>query len=58
MKNSGLFLNMAKRCFCLFFSGFNVFVVWFFVRLVKCKSVENASFFFFPRFVFFGEASS
>ena len=31
LKNSGLFLNMAKRCFCLFFSGFNVIVVCFFV---------------------------
>ena len=30
MKNSGLFLDMAKRCFLfVFFSGFNVIVVCF-----------------------------
>ena len=29
MKHSGLFLNMAKRCFLGFFGGFNVMVVCF-----------------------------
>ena len=35
MKNCGLFLNMAKRCFCLLDLRFNGFV--FFVCLVKLQ---------------------
>ena len=35
-ENSGLFLDMAKRCFCLFFQA--LMVLWFvFVCLVKLE---------------------
>ena len=36
MKNRGLFLNMAKRCFCLFFFRFNVIVVFVSGKVAKC----------------------
>ena len=43
--------------FCLLFSGFTGFVVWFFVCLVKLQNVKHAC--FFPNLGgFFGEASS
>ena len=46
MKNSGLFLNMAKWCFGgLFFWGFNVIVVCFWCVWHSSKSVKNACFF-------------
>ena len=57
MKNSGLFLNMAKGVFCLFFSGFNVFVVCFCVFGKVVKSVKNACF-FSQSFGLFGVACS
>ena len=45
MKNSRLFLNMAKRCFGgLFFWGFNVIVVCFLCVCHSSKSVKNACF--------------
>ena len=50
MRNSGLFLNMAERCFLFVFSGFNVFVVCLCVCVCvwwSCKSVKNAC---FPQF--------
>ena len=47
MKNSGLFLNMAKWCFLgLFFWGFNVIVVCFWCVWHSSRSVKNACFFF------------
>ena len=36
---------MTKRCFSLFFSGFNVIVVYLCVCLVSCKSVTKGLFF-------------
>ena len=52
MKNSGLFLNMAKWCFLgLFFWGFNVIVVCFWCVWHSSKSVKNAC--FFPSFLGF-----
>ena len=50
MKNSGLFLNMAKWCFWgSFFWGFNAIVVCFWCVWHSCRSVKNA-WFFFPNF--------
>ena len=47
MKNSGLFLNMAKWCFLgLFFSGFHVIVVCFWCVWHSSKSVQTCLFFF------------
>ena len=46
MKSSGLFLNMARRCFRLLFSGFNVFVVCFLCVWSSSKSVKDACVFF------------
>ena len=59
MKNSGLFLNMAKWCFLgLFFWGFSVIVVCFWCVWHSSRSVKNACF-FFPSFLgFSGVASS
>ena len=45
MKNSGLFLNMAKRCFCLFLSGFNVIVVCFCVSGKVAQVLKMLAFF-------------
>ena len=43
MKNSGLFLNMAKWCFLgLFFWGFSVIVVCFWCVWHSSRSVKNA----------------
>ena len=46
MKNSGLFLNMAKWCFLglFFFWGFNVIVVCFWCVWHSSRSVKNACF--------------
>ena len=47
MKNSGLFLNMAKWCFWLFFEF--LMVLWFvFCVSYSCKSAKHAC--FFPSF--------
>ena len=45
MKNSGLFLNMAKMVFFGFvFSGFNVIVVCFCVSGIVAKVLKHACF--------------
>ena len=47
MKNSGLFLNMAKRCFLFVFSGFSAIVVCFCVsgKVASVKMLVSSQLF-------------